>query len=569
MATIKPIGCSVVSCCYALELQDQKRALAHLEKIVVKGAALDMVPGGLPHPSLVTFSPDDDQKKTEEKNPPHEASSDSLDSSACLMVEGTMYHWGEQCPQDLVEVGFICRAGERAYNEIRLANMGSTVIRCAWGKDVHSNHFNKEHYSTEHFIFNYSDRILLPHDLVILKVQFRADYPGFWREVWHLKTVPALGPGGSSDIPISLWARVLLDDNDCRRRELERQLDVLAIKRIVVNYRDQLLRNLPYRDHKTILRERFPVTDDIFMVDDVKLFEKANPGLSYHGHAMFTIVKLYRKVQRPSIHMDLMEGVRNVILDKYPRILQKEEESCKTLKTSKANFARKTSISTVSSTASRIAEEVDSRRVRLSTKSLQTTSRTHKVPKRTEVDSLLDGNFPLERRNITVKGLHKMIRDLDERLEVKNSMLMQLNQAVSDMSFYRDQSNVRNFKHIVCRTMLCQAAEDVAGIAQRLRHDMNLDLRTEKLGSETPSTGSNTTEVEMVTPEVEKRRLPPKLTIEIPPADSEVTGQRKMYRTVLSVLVYERVERLLLDLLPLMTCDDEPQPDPLKPWSQL
>lgn len=99
MATIKPIGCSMVSCCYALELQDQKRALAHLEKIVVKGAALDMVPGGLPHPSLVTFSPDDDQKKTEEKNPPHEASSDSLDSSACLMVEGTMYHWGEQCPQ--------------------------------------------------------------------------------------------------------------------------------------------------------------------------------------------------------------------------------------------------------------------------------------------------------------------------------------------------------------------------------------------------------------------------------------------------------------------------------------
>ncbi|PVD29819.1 hypothetical protein C0Q70_09076 [Pomacea canaliculata] len=590
--------------------QDQERARKPLKNIVVKGAAAQ-----LRCPSLVAQClPDDDRRETSEKIPsPHGAISDPVHSTACLMVEGKMYYWGEQCIQDLVEVGFVCRAGERAYNEIRLANMGSTVIQCVWCKDVHSNHFNKGHYFNEHFIFDSSDRILLPLDQVTLKVQFHADYPGFWREVWHLKTKPALGPDGSSNIPISLWARALVsDDNKCRRRELEEQLDFLVTNRIAANIADQLMRNLPYGDHKTI-----PVTEDMFVVDDVELFEKANPGLSYHGHAMFTIMKVYRKVRefrRPTTEVDK----ENFILERQPTTPQKTEESNEKGKIPVVLSSKK--ISVQSTNVGWNMNVGQARRDKLSQNGelkydvidVKRPSRTHDGPRKTEVDELLEGNRadqdPLEPRNITVKDLHNMVEGLDETLEEKDHMFMELNEAVSDMSFHRDQPNVHNFKHMVCRTMLCQAADDVAGIAQRLRHDMRLGLRTEYFSRVTSSNGSTDNGVKMLTavhhtskgekldvpnqkedahrrptqkrsivrtkklskvnghrPSIHSQHSLNDVTKDIIPMISatEVTSSVEMYRNVLSVLVYERVERLLLDLLPLMTCD-RPQLDPLK-----
>ncbi|PVD29818.1 hypothetical protein C0Q70_09075, partial [Pomacea canaliculata] len=107
--------------------QDQERVREHLEKIAVKGAAVQ-----LHWPSSVVLSPHDDYGKRKflrRLTFLHRVPSDPVHSKACLMVAGKMYYWGEPCPQDLVEVGFVCRTGERADNEIRLANMGSTVIR--------------------------------------------------------------------------------------------------------------------------------------------------------------------------------------------------------------------------------------------------------------------------------------------------------------------------------------------------------------------------------------------------------------------------------------------------------
>ncbi|XP_025094735.1 uncharacterized protein LOC112564257 [Pomacea canaliculata] len=610
--------------------QDQERVREHLEKIAVKGAAVQ-----LHWPSSVVLSPHDDYGKRKflrRLTFLHRVPSDPVHSKACLMVAGKMYYWGEPCPQDLVEVGFVCRTGERADNEIRLANMGSTVIRCVWCKDVHSNHFNKGHYFNKHFIFDSSDRILLPLDQVTLKVQFHANYPGFWREVWHLKTKPALGPDGSSNIPISMWARALVsDDNDRRCRELEEQLDVLVANRIAANINDQLLRNLPYRDYKAILCERFPVTEDMFVVDDVELFEKANPSLSYHGHAMFTIVKVFRKVRelrRPTIAIDLVDDLKQFLLKTQPTSPHKTEESNEREKMQGSPFSNATSISADAVNVSCHIEETDARRLKLSKKGelkndvidVQMPSRKINGSRKTEVDELLEGNpadqDPLERRTITVKGLHKMIAGLDERMEEKGRMLMELNEAVSDMSFHRDQPNVHNFKHIVCRTALCQAADDVAGIAQRLRHDMRLNLRPESgRGFKIVTAGHPTSKGEKLygPNQKEETRHPPMSTPqtvstvrakhftwtsepisslisedqnrksisdetdditlmtstrEIERTKSVVTGSHEMYRKVLYELVYERVERLLLDLLPLMTCD-QPQLNPLKPRPEL